>query len=100
MTDAPFTETHRATLTLLLEGHPEDARGWTVALRAALAEIDRLTAPAPPCRWTRDESFLDESDKWETACDRAFTFIDGGPRENHYTHCPGCGRVIEVTTAA
>jgi len=70
------------------------------AARAALAEIDRLTAPAPPCRWTRDESFLDESDKWDTACDRAFTFIDGGPRENHYTHCPGCGRVIEVTTAA
>jgi len=42
MTDAPLTETHRATLNLLLEGHPEEARGWTVALRAALAEIDRL----------------------------------------------------------
>jgi len=57
------------------------------------AEIDRLTAP---CRWTRDESFLDESDKWDTACDRAFTFIDGGPRENNYTHCPGCGRPVVV----
>jgi len=93
-----WTETHRETLKRRADVATATALG--VAIDAALAEIDRLTAPAPPCRWTRDESFLDESDKWETACDRAFTFIDGGPRENHYTHCPGCGRVIEVTTAA
>jgi len=99
MTDAPFTETHRAMLERMTQG-PKNLSPLEQAIDAALAEIDRLTAPAPPCRWTRDESFLDESDKWDTACDRAFTFIDGGPRENHYTHCPGCGRVIEVTTAA
>jgi len=51
MTDAPFTETHRATLDLLLEGHPEEARGWTVALRVALAEIDRLTRRAECDGW-------------------------------------------------
>jgi len=83
-----------------IERLTKERAGFQHTLRQANLAIDRLTAPAPPCRWTRDESFLDESDKWETACDRAFTFIDGGPRENHYTHCPGCGRVIEVTTAA
>ena len=100
MTDAPFTETHRETLTSRLAYPLPLLPALDAAIRAALAEIDRLTAPAPPCRWTRDQSFIDERDKWDTACDRAFTFIDGGPRENHYTHCPGCGRVIEVTTAA
>ena len=50
MTDAPFAETHRKTLDLLLEGHPEEARGWTVALRVALAEIDRLTAEVKELR--------------------------------------------------
>jgi hypothetical protein len=93
MTDTPFTETLRS-FSKLCGGGNEDV---AAAIDAALAEIDRLTAP---CRWTRDQSFIDESDKWDTACDRAFTFIDGGPRENNYAHCPGCGRVIEVTTAA
>jgi len=71
----------------------KERAGFQHTLRQANLAIDRLTAP---CRWTRDESFLDESDKWDTACDRAFTFIDGGPRENNYTHCPGCGRPVVV----
>jgi len=40
MTDAPFTETHRETLTRLLVF---SAQRETEAIAAALAEIDRLT---------------------------------------------------------
>jgi len=42
MTDAPFTETHRATLLDMRE-HFIPVR-QSVAITAALAEIDRLTA--------------------------------------------------------
>jgi hypothetical protein len=94
MTDAPFTETHRETLTDMATGAMPSWAALYATLHAALAEIDRLTAP---CRWTRDQSFIDERDKWDTACDRAFTFIDGGPRENNYAHCPGCGRPLEIS---
>ena len=113
MTDTPFTETLRSFSKLCGGGNEDVAAaidaalaeidrltkeraGFQHTLRQANLAIDRLTAPAPPCRWARDESFLDETDKWDTACDRAFAFINGGPRENHYTHCPGCGRPLEI----
>jgi len=49
MTDAPFPETHRATLLNLKGEFPLDA--WEVeAIDAALAEIDRLTAEVKELR--------------------------------------------------
>jgi hypothetical protein len=45
MTDAPFPETHRARLRLLVDDSTPDAPSFEelcVAIRAALAEIDRL----------------------------------------------------------
>jgi len=48
MTDAPFTETHRATLQAWLDipvpTYPTPCGPLDSAIRAALAEIDRLTA--------------------------------------------------------
>jgi len=47
MTDAPFTETHRATLQAWLDipvpTYPTPCGPLDAAIRAALAEIDRLT---------------------------------------------------------
>jgi len=37
------------------------------------------------------------SDYWETGCDNAHTFFDGGPTENKYRFCPYCGKRIAVT---
>lgn len=51
------------------------------------------------CDWTRLSE--ETGDTWETDCDQAYTFTDGGPAENRYIHCPGCGRrIADVTTEA
>jgi len=90
-----WNETHRETLKRRADVATATALG--VAIDAALKEVDRLTKERDAvCDWTRDESFLDERDKWDTACARAFTFIDGGPRENNYTFYPGCGRKVRA----
>ena len=43
------------------------------------------------CEW----SFTAPECAWETTCHRMFSFIDGGPKENRYQYCPGCGQVIQ-----
>lgn len=43
MTDAPFTETHRETLTDMATGAMPSWAALYATLHAALAEIDRLT---------------------------------------------------------
>lgn len=51
------------------------------------------------CEWTD----ADEPDYWRAACDtdesRLFTFNDGGPVENKFTHCPYCGKPISLRPA-
>ncbi len=43
------------------------------------------------CSWK-----LDEIDcAWDTGCGNAFQFIDGGPRDNKFRHCPYCGGVLD-----
>ena len=39
------------------------------------------------CAWTQDF----ENGYWETACNNAFDFDDGGPRDNGFNFCPYCG---------
>ena len=32
---------------------------------------------------------------WDTDCGNAFTFFEGGPEHNGFTHCPYCGKRIK-----
>lgn len=47
------------------------------------------------CSWTP----MDDDDMpgtYDTACGRAWSFVDGGPVENDYHFCHGCGQPVEV----
>jgi hypothetical protein len=46
----------------------------------------------PPCRW----KLVSEDEYWQTDCDNAHCFIDGGPKQNKYQFCPYCGRKLKV----
>lgn len=46
------------------------------------------------CIWTEDEI---EFGEWWTTCDKAFYFIDGGPKDNGMKYCCYCGkRLVEA----
>jgi hypothetical protein len=48
----------------------------------------------PVCLWrVNDPEF---NDYWNTDCKEAYNFMHGGPVENMYRYCPGCGRRIKV----
>lgn len=49
----------------------------------------------PECEWLQDQDY----DKWDTACGEAACFITDGPKENRYTYCPWCGRLIKASPA-
>jgi hypothetical protein len=53
-------------------------------LAAALAGEEQT------CVWTQD----DLDDLWATTCGQAWTFIDGGPEDNHVRFCHGCGKKV------
>lgn len=42
------------------------------------------------CKWTCEDDGYDV-EYYQSACGRAFCFMDGGPTENDYVYCPGCG---------
>jgi len=58
--------------------------------RAEHARIVRRWMAARICEWRWD----DADEYWKTDCGRAFCLIDGTPKDNDYTYCPGCGRLI------
>jgi len=33
---------------------------------------------------------------YETSCDYTFDFINDGPKENGFIHCPKCGKKIVI----
>ena len=43
-----------------------------------------------PCTWHLPHDEL----TWETACGKAFDFIDGTPSENEFKFCPFCGNPV------
>lgn len=45
-----------------------------------------------PCDWVEDEE-----GNWFTGCGNAFTFNDGGPRENGAKFCAYCGARLIAT---
>lgn len=46
------------------------------------------------CGWRESRGM--ELDLWETRCGRTFCFEAGGPIENDYKYCPGCGHQVLV----
>jgi hypothetical protein len=42
------------------------------------------------CGWT------EEDDYWHTGCGEAFTFTEGGPKENNFKYCYSCGKKIDA----
>jgi hypothetical protein len=53
-------------------------------------EIEWLRNPEP-CWWVHADS-----DFYESQCGGVFQFTDGGPHDNAFTHCPFCGKPLEV----
>ena len=43
------------------------------------------------CKWKK----ADCDNYFESDCKFAFMFNDDGPRENGFSFCPKCGRIIE-----
>ena len=62
---------------------PEDGGEWA-------RYDDIVTLLEAPCTWTEDEDGA-----WDTDCGNRFEFNDGGPTNNHFTHCPYCGKVLK-----
>jgi len=50
-------------------------------------------AKAAACEWSRGEYY------WETTCQKMhFEFCDGGPKDNEFKFCPGCGLpLVEIS---
>jgi hypothetical protein len=45
------------------------------------------------CTWSRNTD--DDANVYAT-CRSLFEFNDGGPKDNNFTHCPYCGKPMEV----
>ena len=45
------------------------------------------------CDWVEDYDGV-----WSSACDNAFVFNDGGPKENDFKYCPYCRKKIKEQT--
>ena len=46
------------------------------------------------CLWKHNGNM--EYPGWETSCGEEFCFIEEGPEENNYTHCPNCGGRLHI----
>lgn len=43
------------------------------------------------CEWRREPNDFDGND-WVSSCGASFSFIDDGPIQNGFEHCPKCGQ--------
>lgn len=83
-------------------GRTERRLVWTRERQNALARIilEHFGSGAvrqvrrETCVWSLDDVM--DGDIWETQCDQAFQFNDGGPEDNHFKFCYCCGRPLEV----
>lgn len=41
------------------------------------------------CAWRADNDGV-----WHANCGELYVFVNGGPRDNNFRHCPYCGRLI------
>ena len=65
-----------------------DCKGCTCGLSEALSAL------AQECEWSKDDDDF-EIDVWHSDCGVAWEFTEGGPKENHYIYCHGCGKRIK-----
>ena len=66
-------------------------------LYAALSRAQAAPAVGVPdaCVWTPDTDY--ETDVHYSACGEAWSFIEGGPKENKVRFCQGCGKPVKLT---
>ena len=66
-------------------------RAECVATGACHGEVKPKRAEV--CTWTLDD---DEHGIWQTTCDTAWSFIDGGPEDNSCNYCHKCGGALVI----
>ena len=92
-----FTEvrekTHSGDLPGLIKGHSEFLVSIDVPDHPHRHPhlITHAFCDCRNCKWT-----VDEDGVFDTGCNNRFEFIEGGPEENRFTHCPYCGGKLEV----
>lgn len=52
-------------------------------------------------QWNNEVPLLDieDVDYYETSCDNAYQFLEGGLQENNFNYCPFCGEKIELSNS-
>ena len=85
----------------------EDNSGWILAgelakanhAREVLSRAQAAPAVGAPdaCVWTPDTDY--ETDIHYSACGEAWSFIEGGPKENKVRFCQGCGKPVKLAAS-
>lgn len=80
----------REALKDLLETYLRDSS--TIFPEEIIAVIQARAALAEPefCEWTYDDTL----DRYDTSCNHAYCFSDGGVSENGQKYCGYCGKPI------
>ncbi len=55
---------------------------------------DTLATTGTQCQW-RQADTISMPDTWEADCGAAWTFTDGGPKDNRMKFCPQCGHPLK-----
>lgn len=74
--------------------NPSDVEKFLNRQYFSAITVTEITEPGK-CAW---ESWKDHDGDiiWSTKCKNEHKFFCDGPEENKYTHCPYCGKPIEV----
>jgi hypothetical protein len=48
------------------------------------------------CKWMEDDPWGVMPGTYASQCGEMWSFIDGGPTENHVRYCHGCGKPVRV----
>ncbi len=63
--------------------------------RATPAPADSAAERDAACTWKLDD---EDNGIWESSCGEAWSFVDGGPKENGVRFCQGCGKSVSLHT--
>lgn len=72
---------------------------WSVQVDRDLSRAQAAPVVGAPdaCVWTPDTDY--ETDVHYSACGEAWSFIEGGPKENNVRFCQGCGKPVVIASA-
>lgn len=101
MFDVAFAMDYAAGLDQELQQHAAELAGGAEILQTWIDGIDGKAKTAENiladrktvCYWAADDDGT-----WHTTCRNAFQFENSGPTENGFTHCPYCGKPLEIIT--